>query len=51
MILPATMMMLIINTNYSIDKKDLTSVILELNDLYLSDLKAGCLTLESEFHI
>ena len=45
------MMMLIINTNCSIDKKDLTSVILELNDLYLSDLKAGCLTLESEFHI
>ena len=42
---------LIINTNYSIDIKDLTSVILELNDLCLSDLKAGCLTLEYEFHI
>ena len=51
MIFPATMMMLIINTNYSIDIKDLTSVILELNDLCLSDLKAGCLTLEYEFHI
>ena len=52
MILPATMMMRItINTNYSVHIKDLTEVILEVNDLHLSNLKPSCLTLESEFHI